>query len=118
MSTLTNRTRVTAHEINRIAHKIAEQFHPEKIILFGSYAYGQPTADSDVDLLIVMDTALRSRQQRLMISRALSPHPFPMDLVVKTPGELSERLALGDYFLQQITAQGKVLYAQPNPTRL
>ncbi len=105
--------RVSAREIGAVAEKIAAQFQPDRIILFGSYAYGRPTADSDVDLLVVMETRLRSRQQRRLISRALSPHPFPMDIVVRPPQEMSERLALGDTFLRQIAARGEVLYERP-----
>ena len=106
-------SRVSAREIGAVAEKIAAQFRPDKIILFGSYAYGRPTADSDVDMLVVMNTRLRPRQQRLVISRALSPHPFPMDIVVKTPQEMSRRIALGDGFLGQIAKRGQVLYERP-----
>ena len=74
-----------AETLPAVALRIAQTLRPDKIILFGSYAYGRPTADSDVDLLVVMNTRLRPRQQRLVISRALSPHPFPMDILVKTP---------------------------------
>jgi uncharacterized protein len=63
-----------------------------------------------VDLLVIMDTLLRSRQQRLEISRALSPRPFPLDIIVRSPQELAERIALGDLFLREITTRGKVLY--------
>jgi predicted nucleotidyltransferase len=78
--------------------------------LFGSYAYGHPKPESDVDLLVIMDTPLRSRQQRLEISRALSPRPFPLDIIVRTPQELAERIVMGDLFLREITTRGKVLY--------
>jgi uncharacterized protein len=96
--------------IRALVQRIAERFQPEKIILFGSYAYGHPKPESDVDLLVVMDTSLRARQQRLEISRAVSPRPFPLDIVVRTPQELAERIALGDLFLGEITTRGKVLY--------
>lgn len=96
--------------IRALVQRIAERFQPEKIILFGSYAYGYPKPESDVDLLVVMDTPLRARQQRLEISRAVSPRPFPLDIVVRTPQELAERIALGDLFLGEITTRGKVLY--------
>ncbi len=105
--------RVTARQIDSVALRIVRRFQPEKIILFGSYAYGHPTLDSDVDLLVIMDTSLRPREQRLQISRALSPHPFPMDIVVRTPQDLSARLAGGDDFLRQIMRRGKVLYDRP-----
>jgi uncharacterized protein len=103
-------SRISMHAIRAVAQRIAERFQPEKIILFGSYAYGLPKPESDVDLLVIMDTPLRSRQQRLEISRALSPRPFPLDIIVRTPRELAERIAMGDLFLREITARGKVLY--------
>ena len=93
-----------------MAQRIADRFQTEKIILFGSYAYGHPKPESDVDLLVIMDTPLRSRQQRLEISRALSPRPFPLDIIVRTPQELAERIVMGDLFLREITTRGKVLY--------
>ena len=82
----------------------------ESVILFGSYAYGHPKPESDVDLPVIMDTPWRSRQQRLEICRALSPRPFPLDVIVRTPRELAERIAMGDLFLCEITTRGKVLY--------
>ena len=76
--------RISLHAIRAVALRIADRFQPEKIILFGSHAYGHPKPESDVDLLVIMDTPLRSRQQRLEIS-ALSPRPFPLDIIVRTP---------------------------------
>jgi predicted nucleotidyltransferase len=105
-----NHRRIPAREIRAVAKKIAARFQPEKIILFGSYAYGKPKPESDVDLLVVMETALRERQQRLEISRALSPRPFPLDVIVRTPSQIERRLALGDSFIREITDQGKVLF--------
>lgn len=99
--------------IRAVADKIARRFQPEQIVLFGSYAYGTPRPESDVDLLIIMNTPLRSRQQRLEISRALSPRPFPLDIVVRTPEEIKNRLALGDPFVREITTRGKVVYERP-----
>ena len=101
---------VSMREIRAVVRQIAERFRPEKIILFGSYATGTPGPDSDVDLLVVMETPLSSRQQRLAISRALSPRPFPMDMVVRTPQEIQRRITSGDFFQQEIMANGKVLY--------
>jgi predicted nucleotidyltransferase len=103
---------ISMREIRAVARRIARLFRPEKIILFGSYATGTPGPDSDVDLLVVMETPLSSRQQRLAISRALSPRPFPMDIVVRTPQEIQRRVTAGDFFLREIMATGKVLYEQ------
>ena len=104
------RQRIPMRAIRVVVEQIADKFQPEKIILFGSYAYGQPRPESDVDLLVIMNTPLRSRQQRLEISRALSPRPFPLDIIIRTPEQLEERIAMGDLFLLEITTKGKVLY--------
>ena len=101
---------LTVSAIRALAQRIVDRFQPEKVILFGSYAYGNPRPESDVDLLVIMETTLRSRQQRLEISQALSPRPFPLDIVVRTPQEVAQRLALGDAFLAEILSRGKVLY--------
>lgn len=105
--------RVPLRTIRAVAQQIARQFQPEKIILFGSYAYGKPQPGSDVDLLVVMETPLRNREQAAQIARALKYH-FGLDLLVHTPNQLAEWLSLGDFFLQEVTAKGKVLYARPN----
>lgn len=109
------RRRIAMRAIRAVVRRIAERFQPEKVILFGSYAYGKPGPESDVDLLVVMRTSLRSRQQRLEISRALSPRPFPMDILVRTPEEMEERIAQGDAFLREIVTRGKVLYERRHP---
>lgn len=94
--------------IVRLAREIAERFHPERIILFGSYAYGKPTPDSDVDLLVVMP-ASNEISKASRICQAIEA-PFPLDLIVRTPQRLQRRLELGDWFLREIVGQGKVLY--------
>ena len=112
---LAGETGISLQSIRNVTRRIAEEFRPEKIVLFGSYAYGTPGPDSDVDLLVVMDTSLSSRQQRLEISRVISPRPFPMDILVRTPKDLAERLKLGDSFLQDIISRGKVVYERQDP---
>lgn len=99
--------------IHTLAKKIVEKFAPEKIILFGSHAYGAPQASSDVDLLVVMKTELTPHKQRLQIARALSPRPFGIDLVVRTPADLERRIALGDFFLREVVRNGKGIYERP-----
>jgi predicted nucleotidyltransferase len=94
--------------IRRFARRIAERFQPEKIILFGSYAYGHPHAESDVDLLVVMPAA-NEINQAIRIHVAFEP-VFPLDLIVRTPDRLARRLAEGDWFLREIMDKGKVLY--------
>jgi predicted nucleotidyltransferase len=95
--------------IRRYAQQIAERFHPERIILFGSYAYGTPTPDSDVDLLVVMATR-NQVEQAVRIDEAIAERGFPLDLLVRTPKTLAARLRWGDSMLQEIVTRGKVLY--------
>lgn len=94
--------------IRRYARQIGERFQPEKIILFGSHAYGTPHADSDVDLLVIMP-ASNQRAQATRI-RAAFAAPFAMDLIVRTPKNLGWRLAEGESFHTEIVTKGKVLY--------
>ena len=94
--------------IQRFARRVAEQFHPDEIILFGSHAYGTPHADSDVDILVVMPA--RNQIDQAVRIRLAVEHPFPLDLLVRTPKNLRWRLEEGDWFLREIVSQGKVLY--------
>jgi predicted nucleotidyltransferase len=98
--------------IRRYARQIAERFHPEKIILFGSYAYGHPHEDSDVDLLVIMPA--RNQLDQAFKIRWQLPAPFAMDLLVCTPKEMKWRLEEGESFLTEITSKGKVLYEENN----
>jgi predicted nucleotidyltransferase len=90
--------------------RIARALEPERIILFGSYAYGKPTPDSDVDLLVVMNTAAQRAERYLLVSRVLTPRPFAVDILVRTPQEIEHARAAGDLFIGEIVDQGKVLY--------
>ena len=94
--------------IRRFARQVAKQFQPEKIILFGSYAYGTPHAESDVDILVVMPT--RSRHRQAARIRGAVSAGFPMDLIVRTPQDLAWRLEEGEWFHTEIVTKGKVLY--------
>ena len=94
--------------IRQYVRQVAARFKPERIILFGSHAYGTPHVDSDVDILVVMP-ARNQIDQAVRIDRLVDA-PFPLDLIVRTPKNLKWRLAEGDSFLQEILAQGKVLY--------
>lgn len=98
--------------IRRFAREVAERFQPDKIILFGSYAYGTPHEDSDVDILVVM-RARNQLDQAYKIRCAVSA-PFPMDLIVRTPYSMKWRLAEGELFLTEIVTKGKVLYEKDN----
>lgn len=98
-----------AKQIKRLCEQIARDFHPEKIILFGSHAYGHAGPDSDVDLLVVMPFKGRPTRQAIMILNRLNALT-PIDLLVRTPEQVQERLALGDQFMREIVERGKVLY--------
>jgi len=106
---VTGRKQVSQKAIAGVVRQIAEKFHPQKIILFGSYARGNPQPDSDVDLLVVMETPLKEMQQAVRICLSIDYH-FGLDLIVRTPRTLKERIAMGDSFLCEITADGKVVY--------
>jgi len=93
-----------------VVQRLVAALQPEKIILFGSYAYGKPTPDSDVDLLVVMETSAPDKERYLTVCRLLRPRPFPVDILVRTPQELAHALDKGDFFIREITTQGKVLY--------
>lgn len=95
--------------IRQLCDRIAEQFKPEKIILFGSHAYGQPTPESDVDLLVILNFEGSPIQQAIKISRELGL-VTPIDLMVRTPAQVEERLRIEDPFMREIVERGKVLY--------
>jgi len=90
--------------------KVVDELNPEKVILFGSYAYGLPNPHSDVDLLVILKTKASLKDRSWKVSRLLLPRPFPVDILVKTPKEIGEALKSGDFFLQEILTRGKVLY--------
>lgn len=92
-----------------MSRRIAEEFEPERIVLFGSYANGSPSEDSDVDLLVVMPFKGKSVDKSVEIRLKIRP-PFPMDLLVRTPLKVEERLGMGDDFMKEIVETGKVLY--------
>ncbi len=94
--------------IRRFANAVAEEFHPDRIILFGSRAYGTPHDDSDVDILVVMKTS-RPLSMAARIENAIDP-PFPLDIIVRTPQEMKWRLDENESFLTEITTKGKILY--------
>jgi len=94
--------------IRRFARDVAAKFRPEKIILFGSYAYGSPHDHSDVDILVVMP-ARSPLRLAARIENTIDP-PFPLDIVVRTPEEMRWRLAEQESFLTEITSKGTLLY--------
>lgn len=100
--------------IKRLCHRIAEAFLPEQIILFGSQAYGEPTPDSDIDLLVVMPYANSHATQAVQILNYLDVLA-PIDVLVRSPEEVRERLEIGDSFMREIIERGKVMYEATHP---
>lgn len=94
--------------IRRFAREVAERFDPEKIILFGSHAYGKPHRDSDVDILVIM--RCRNQIDQAVKIRSAVSAPFDMDLIVRTPHNIGWRLKEGECFHTEIVKSGKVLY--------
>ena len=103
------RQRVGMAAIRAYCHDIAREFSPEKIILFGSHAYGKPTADSDVDLMVVLP--FRGNEVRKAGEiRARFDTPFPLDLLVRKPRFIAERLRERDMFIELVMNDGIVMY--------
>ena len=101
---------VERSKIRSFCKAVAKQFRPRRIILFGSYAYGKPTENSDVDLLVIMGrTRYRGERMSLRIRNAM-PASFPMDLLVRTPAEISKRLRWGDSFTHEVIKKGEIMY--------
>lgn len=111
---LNKRQRIPMKTIRAIAKHIAEKYNPEQIILFGSHAYGKPTAWSDVDLLVVMDTPKGEMEAILEVAKSLPDVEFGVDIIVRSRAVLEKRKKLGDWFLREITKKGKVLYERTN----
>jgi len=103
---------ITREKISAIARKIAERFNPEKIILFGSYAWGKPDKDSDLDLFVVMESGERPIKRAASVRSVLRDLYVPMDILVRTPEELRYRIDIGDPFIKRILRDGQVIYAR------
>lgn len=101
---------VTEQTLQQITDRIVTNFDPEKVILFGSHAAGTATTDSDVDLLVIMESDQSPMQRAITLKRVCRPRFVAMDMLVKTPGEVVTQLEQGNLFLQQILRQGRVLY--------
>ena len=96
-------------KITEIAERIGRLYQPKKIILFGSYAYGNPTVDSDVDLLVIKNDAgsFISEQQKV---RRIIGGELAADVLIRSDADIDRRLQLGDFFLGEILSQGICLY--------
>jgi predicted nucleotidyltransferase len=103
----------TQKQISDFGQRLGFEFHPQKVVLFGSHAYGRPNSDSDVDILVVMPLDGSPVDKSVEMRLKLRPR-FPLDLLVRTPDRIRERLALGDDFIKDILDKGEVLYEAPN----
>src|SRR5437763_5230421 len=101
---------VEVADILKFVDAVAAKFKPQRIVLFGSYAYGTPTEDSDADLLVVMDIPEDDARRQAVTIRQRIPRRFRMDLIVRTPEEIAFRVAHNDWFYREILEQGSVLY--------
>lgn len=99
----------TRKKIQEIANKIAQEFKPEKIILFGSYAWGKPGPNSDIDLFIVKETE-NARETAGQIDSYLWGRDVPMDIIVYKPGRIQKSIDSGNFFVRDIVTKGKILY--------
>jgi predicted nucleotidyltransferase len=91
--------------IRQLSQTIKGKFHPHRIILFGSYGYGVPKKGSDIDLFVIMDTPVPVKRQAFLIRRELKSS-IPVDVIVRTPQQVEERLKLGDFFVKKVMEQG------------
>ena len=108
-----SRSEDVQNTIEGIVAKLVAGYEPQKVVLFGSHARGDPRPDSDIDLLVIKDTEERMIDRCVQVRRIVSdPNRFiGLELLVLTPEEVSRRIAVGDQFIGQIIEKGKVLYA-------
>jgi len=107
---------ITDSIISEIAEKIVENFRPEKIILFGSQVWGEPKDWSDIDILVIMNYNEPSPRVAAKISLLAKPRYIPMDILVRTPDEIAQRIEIGDHFIKRILTKGRVLHEQQQNT--
>ena len=100
---------ISARHIEKYVDEVVRQFHPDRIVLFGSHAAGTTRKDSDVDLLVVMRHKGAAAEQAARIRRRIRAG-FPLDIVARSPAAIRKRLAMGDGFIRDILERGKVLH--------
>ena len=100
---------VNMEDISRLSEKIAREFRPERVILFGSHAQGNPRPDSDVDLLVILPFEGRNFWKSLEILTRIDP-PFSVDLLARRPDDTARRYAEGDPLIREALDHGKILY--------
>ncbi len=96
-------------EIKDLTSQIAREFNPDRIILFGSHAYGQPHKDSDVDILVVLPFKGKPVRKAIEIRNKINAG-VPLDLIVRTPEQVADRVAQNDWFMREILEKGRTLY--------
>ena len=101
---------VSMKDIKRYCDAIAAAFQPQRIILFGSHAGGQPDEDSDVDVLVVMPKSRRVRRDTAVKIRLKVRADFPVDMLVRGESEVERRVRERDLFMTQITREGRIMY--------
>jgi predicted nucleotidyltransferase len=101
-------------QIQAYCDAVAREFHPQKIVLFGSHAYGRPTPDSDVDLLVILPYRGNDLTKAIQI-RSRFDAPFPLDLLVRKPEFIAARLRERDMFIELVMSQGRVMYESQHP---
>ena len=106
---------VSRKEIQATCDDIVREFAPLQVFLFGSYAYGTPTEDSDVDLLVVMPIPKSEFRNKAVEIRQRIPYRFSMDLLVRSPEEIAYRVSYNDWFLREITEKGELLHGKNTP---
>lgn len=100
---------ITNEEISRVSQEITEKFFPDKIVLFGSYAYGNPSSNSDLDLLVILPFTGKNFYKSLEIYKSLNVN-FPIDILARTPEDTEKRFRLGDPLIREALNKGKILY--------
>ena len=104
---------VARKDIEQVAKLIGNSVKAERVILFGSYAQGKATEDSDVDLMIIADSELPRFKRSRKLYKLMKPHPFAMDLVVYTPEEVYDWSLVEEAFITTAVREGRVLYERP-----
>jgi len=100
---------VELSEIIGFSDKLAKKFRPERIILFGSCASSESVPGSDVDMLVVLEFEGSGTEKAVEIIQKLKPD-FPVDLIARTPSQITDRLQNGDFFIRNIIEKGRLLY--------
>ena len=108
--TIPHRTRIPQLAIQNVVEQIVLHFNPQKIILFGSYAWGKPTESSDVDLFIVQKSDETKRVRQISLKKKLFGSGVPMDIIIYTPEELEKRINIRDVFVRKVLRDGKLIY--------